>query len=1009
MKRNAFATLRPGGFVVNSFLSIAFVLPTLAAPAADPPKKTLPLDGEVFEVSGRTAFLIPAKADPYAAAKPWVWYAPTLPNLPGPEERWMFERFRAAGIAVAGIDAGESYGSPAGNNLFTALYDVMTARGYSPKPVLLGRSRGGLMTLSWATANPDKVGAFAGIYPVCDLASYPGVAKAAGAFNRTPEELQTNLKEFNPIDRLAGLAKARVPLFAIHGNVDKVVPLEANSGRLRERYTALGGTMTLIVPPQQGHTMWPGFFQCPELVEFVLGHAGLGVVLDSPRDFQVVQRNAKNVGTVHVRGKLGESARKVDAVQYRLGTVDQPGTWQKLETTLKDATIDAVLDVAAGGWFRLDVRVLKGGTPVAETTVERVGVGEVFVVAGQSNAANYGAEKLTTKTNRVSAFDGTGWQLAADPQPGSTGTGGSFLPPFGDALTEKFGVPVGIVACGVGATSVREWLPKGATFPNPPTIESRVRKLPDGSWESKGDLYTTFRDRMKQLGPHGFRAVLWHQGESDANQKDPTRTLPGKLYREYLERLIRDSRRDIGWDAPWFVARASYHGPGDEASPDIRAAQASLWKDGIAFEGPDTDALKGEWRDNGGKGVHFSGPGLREHAARWAEKVGPWLERQTAGKEPGRDPKHASDPVGRIGYSELRTNLPDGRHANVRTMRAMVVKADGTDRRSVGGELATDQDTWTQFAGWSPDGTTAIIGVGWQSPENAKWEEKNKQFRMDEGRWKLDSYLFDLTSGKATNVTAVDRVSHYNGGLFFLPGGKGLGYTPLIKGVSKPFVMDLDGRNKRDVSGRSSGFAYGYGTSRDGKHLSYHENYQIYVSDADGGNKRHIKTGHPFDFAPTWSPDGNWLLFVSGEHYDCHPHVVRPDGTGLKKLADRNGYRGVIEFLDGPDFHGGSSDVPVWSPDGIAVYYTAKVGSGVGLFRVTLDGKTSRLTDAADGSLHYHPQPSPDGRWLVYGSLRDGVRNLYVLNLTDGTERRLTDCTPGTAAMWPHWAPFSGK
>ena len=157
-----------------------------------------------------------------------------------------------------------------------------------------------------------------------------------------------------------------------------------------------------------------------------------------------------------------------------------------------------------------------------------------------------------------------------------------------------------------------------------------MRKLADGNWESKGELYASFRDRMKQLGPHGFRAVLWHQGESDANQKDATRTLPGKLYREYLERLIRDTRKDIGWDAPWFVAQVSYHGPGDEASPDIRAAQASLWKDGVALEGPDTDALKGELRENGGKGVHFSGPGLREHAARWAEKVGPWLERQTA-------------------------------------------------------------------------------------------------------------------------------------------------------------------------------------------------------------------------------------------------------------------------------------------------------------------------------------------------------------------------------------------
>ena len=122
--------------------------------------------------------------------------------------------------------------------------------------------------------------------------------------------------------------------------------------------------------------------------------------------------------------------------------------------------------------------------------------------------------------------------------------------------------------------------------------------------------------------------MLWHQGESDANQADPARMLPGPLYRDYLEQLIRASRRAIGWPAPWFVAQASYHVPGDEASPDIRAAQAALWQTGVALAGPDTDALKGDQRDSGGKGVHFSGPGLRAHAARWVEKVVPWLEGQ---------------------------------------------------------------------------------------------------------------------------------------------------------------------------------------------------------------------------------------------------------------------------------------------------------------------------------------------------------------------------------------------
>src|SRR5260370_26348732 len=79
-----------------------------------------------------------------------------------------------------------------------------------------------------------------------------------------------------------------------------------------------------------------------------------------------------------------------------------------------------------------------------------------------------------------------------------------------------------------------------------------------------------------------------------------------------------------------------------------------------------------------------------------------------------------------IGYTELRTNLAGGRHANVRTMRPVVVKDDGTGRQLVAEELAKEPDTWTQFAGWSPDGKRAIIGVGWQSPENAKWEEENK-------------------------------------------------------------------------------------------------------------------------------------------------------------------------------------------------------------------------------------------------------------------------------------------
>lgn len=269
----------PASPAMKSLLGFLLLLGStfaLAADATPPPAKKLPLPGEVFTVAGRPAFLItPTTPAPAAAGpRPWVWYAPTLANYPGREETWMFEKFLAAGIAVAGIDVGESYGSPAGRALFSAFHTEMhRRRGFSAKPVLLGRSRGGLMTLNWAAENPGQVAAFAGIYPVCNLTSYPGLEKAASAYALTPAELAARLPAHNPLDRLAPLAAAHIPLFAIHGDVDTLVPLAANSGALATRYRALGGSVQLLVPPGQGHNLWSGFFQSPDLVEFVITHA----------------------------------------------------------------------------------------------------------------------------------------------------------------------------------------------------------------------------------------------------------------------------------------------------------------------------------------------------------------------------------------------------------------------------------------------------------------------------------------------------------------------------------------------------------------------------------------------------------------------------------------------------------------------------------------------------------------------------------------------------------------
>lgn len=133
-----------------------------------------------------------------------------------------------------------------------------------------------------------------------------------------------------------------------------------------------------------------------------------------------------------------------------------------------------------------------------------------------------------------------------------------------------------------------------------------------------------------------------------------------------------------------------------------------------------------------------------------------------------------------VGYTEFRTNLPGGRRQNIITMRACVVRGDGAGRRRIGEGLASKPGSWTQFAGWSPDGRQAILGVGWESAENGAWEEQHRTFRMTEG-WLYDSCLVDIRTGKSANLTAVDRVSDYNSGLFYFPGKDGkLGFQALI-------------------------------------------------------------------------------------------------------------------------------------------------------------------------------------------------------------------------------------
>jgi len=319
--------------------------------------------------------------------------------------------------------------------------------------------------------------------------------------------------------------------------------------------------------------------------------------LFSPHRYQVFQRSSAHKGTIVVSGHTTTDADEIK-VRVTGNSMDGPltGEWQSLPIIQATRSFAVELPISAGGWYTLDVEALRDGKVLAEEKVEPFGVGEVFVGAGQSNSTNFGETRTQQKSGMVSSFSGEYWQLADDPQPGVADKtqGGSFWPAFGDAMYERYGVPIGVAATGFGGTSVSQWQPGG-------------------------DLFPWMMMRVQQFGPFGFRALLWHQGESDVE-------MPSDEYHAKLKNVIQSSRAQAGWYVPWFVAQASYHNPEQPRFESVRRAQSRLWKDGLALPGPDTDTLTGDCRDLGGKGIHFSAKGLQLHGQMWAECVGKYVD-----------------------------------------------------------------------------------------------------------------------------------------------------------------------------------------------------------------------------------------------------------------------------------------------------------------------------------------------------------------------------------------------
>lgn len=209
-----------------------------------------------FEHDGRKCFVV----EPKEAAKgnPWVWRARFWGHEPQTDLALLEKGFH-----VVYRDVADLYGSPKAVAHWDEFYEYLTEEhGFDKQTVLEGMSRGGLIVLNWAIANPDRVHAIYVDAPVCDIRSWPGgkgTGKGAEAnWRRCLEEYglteeQATAWTGGPLDQLKPLAEAKVPIISVCGDADDVVPMPENTDILAERYRKLGGPIEVISKPGIGH------------------------------------------------------------------------------------------------------------------------------------------------------------------------------------------------------------------------------------------------------------------------------------------------------------------------------------------------------------------------------------------------------------------------------------------------------------------------------------------------------------------------------------------------------------------------------------------------------------------------------------------------------------------------------------------------------------------------------------------------------------------------------------
>ncbi|WP_229211741.1 T9SS type A sorting domain-containing protein [Dyadobacter arcticus] len=325
--------------------------------------------------------------------------------------------------------------------------------------------------------------------------------------------------------------------------------------------------------------------------------------ITSPTNNQVIQRDSAGFATLSVTAYAYFPYSQIKAHLTPVeGNVHKAKEWLFDEDQVRQGFLNTTFH-AETGWYQLK---LIGSTLLGfqdSIIVARVGVGEVFLVAGNSNAMGLPGLGSKSASSSVISFNAVNKTLnrenitVAPDVPMQIPTfsvlekdhfifpGGEaswYWGELGDMLSKRWKTPVLFFNAAWAAANSENYRDAGS---GKDAYNLYVGKF----WPNRQPYSNIVNTLRYQTSSTGLRAILWSHGENDAQLG-----FKEEDYFTNIRTLIQNSRTDAGYNVPWLIARNSASNRMKDPYLPVLNAQNRLSeiKNFNVFKGPYLDTIQ---------------------------------------------------------------------------------------------------------------------------------------------------------------------------------------------------------------------------------------------------------------------------------------------------------------------------------------------------------------------------------------------------------------------------------